>query len=116
MPYLRDSFWRGRSFASVIDMQIRAVDWCLTVAGTRPHRSLDGAQPLRCSSAVEAPALLPLPAAPFELARWLSPKVGAGLPRGLDRVLYSVPWRHIGKRVDARVTDTVVQIYLRRAS
>ena len=113
MPYLRDSFWRGRSFASVNDMQIRAVDWSLHVAGTRPHRSLDGAQPRVVFGAVEAPALLPLPAAPFELARWLSPKVGPDCHVVVDRVLYSVPWRHIGERVDARVTDMVVQVYAR---
>jgi transposase len=25
MPYVRDSFWRGRTFGSVVDMQTRAV-------------------------------------------------------------------------------------------
>ena len=47
MPYVRDSFWRGRTFGSVIDMQARAVAWCTTVAGTRAHRSLGGAAPVR---------------------------------------------------------------------
>jgi hypothetical protein len=36
---------------------------------------------------------------------------GARLPRQRDKVLYSVPWRHIGKRVDARATETVVEIF-----
>jgi Integrase core domain len=36
---------------------------------------------------------------------------GARLPRQRDKVLYSVPWRHIGKRVDARTTETVVEIF-----
>lgn len=111
MPYVRDSFWRGRSFGSVVDMQTRAVDWCLTVAGTRPHRSLDGAQPAAVFDAVEAAALLGLPAAPFELARWLAPKVAPDCHVNIDKVLYSVPWAHIGTQVDARVTDTVVQIF-----
>lgn len=111
MPYVRDSFWRGRSFGSVVDMQTRAVDWCLGVAGTRPHRSLDGAQPRVVFDAVEAAALLGLPATPFELARWLSPKVAPDCHVHIDKVLYSVPWAHIGTQVDARVTDTVVQIF-----
>lgn len=112
MPYVRDSFWRGRDFASVTDMQHRAVVWCSDVAGTRPHRSLDRAQPISVFNAVEAPALLPLPAAPFELARWLAPKVAPDCHVTIDRVLYSVPWAHIGKRVDARVTDTLVDIFV----
>lgn len=29
----------------------------------------------------------------------------------IDRVLYSVPWEHIGKRVDARVTESLVEIF-----
>jgi hypothetical protein len=111
MPYVRDSFWRGRTFAGVPDMQARAVDWALTVAGTRPHRSLHGAQPHVVFQAVEAQALLPLPVAPFELARWLSPKVAPDCHVSVDRVLYSVPWRFIGTQVDARVTDRVVQIF-----
>ena len=57
MPYVRDSFWRGRSFGGVVDMQTRAVDWCRTVAGTRPHRGLDGAQPAVVFDATEAAAL-----------------------------------------------------------
>ncbi len=111
MPYVRDSFWRGRTFGSVADMQLRAVGWCVTVAGTRPHRSLDGAQPIAVFDAVEAAALLPLPAAPFELARWLSPKVAPDCHVTINKVLYSVPWAHIGKQVDARVTDTLVEIF-----
>jgi hypothetical protein len=29
----------------------------------------------------------------------------------IDKVLYSVPWAHIGTQVDARVTETLVEIY-----
>ncbi|MBA2472556.1 MAG: IS21 family transposase [Pseudonocardiales bacterium] len=111
MPYVRDSYWRGRTFASVADMQARAVEWALGVAGTRSHRSLDGVAPLALFQAVEAPALLGLPGAPFELARWLSPRVAPDCHVSVDKVLYSVPWRFIGVQVDARVTDRVVQIF-----
>jgi transposase len=111
MPYVRDSFWRGRSFGSVPDMQACAVQWCLNVAGTRAHRSLDGAQPVAVFHAVEAPVLLPLPAAPFQLVKWLTAKVAPDCHVHVDKVLYSVPWRHIGKQVDARVSDTLVEIF-----
>jgi transposase len=111
MPYIRDSLWRGRTFGSVIDMQAHAVGWCLNIAGTRAHRGLDGAQPLAVFRAVEAAMLLPLPSAPFELAQWFAPLVAPDCHVNVDKVLYSVPWRHIGKRVDVRATETMVEIF-----
>lgn len=113
MPYVRDSYWRGRSFGSVVGMQDGAVHWCLEVAGTRPHRGvdMDGAQPLALFKAVEEPVLLPLPPAPFELVKWVAGKVAPDCHVHIDKALYSVPWKHIGKQVDGRVGDTVVEIF-----
>ena len=45
MPYIRDSFWRGREWADVAAMQTAAVRWCTEVAGMRHMRTIDGAQP-----------------------------------------------------------------------
>jgi len=112
IQYVRDSFWRGRSFASLTDMQTRAVSWCREVAGVRAHRSLEGASPLAVFAALEAPALLGLPARPFELARWLSPKVAPDCHIVVDKVLYSVPWTHVGASTDTRVTDTTVAVHV----
>ena len=106
MQYVRDSFWRGRSFASLTDMQTRAISWCREVAGVRAHRSLDGASPLAVFDALEAPALLALPARPFELARWLSPKVAPDCHIMVDKVPYSVSWAYVGARTDTRVSET----------
>lgn len=111
MPYVRDSFWRGRTFGSVADMQARAVEWCLNIAGTRAHRSLDGAQPIAVFRAVEEPALSPLPPAPFELAQWFAPVVAPDCHVNVDKVLYSVPWPHLGKRVDARASERLVEVF-----
>ncbi|WP_424889060.1 hypothetical protein [Streptomyces sp. XH2] len=33
MPYARDSYWRGREFASFEHMQAEAIKWCMKVAG-----------------------------------------------------------------------------------
>ncbi len=112
MPYVRDSFWRGRSFASPADMQARALSWCTQVAGVRSHRGLSGASPLSVFHAVEAPELLALPDRAFELARWVSPKVAPDCHVMVDKVLYSVPWAHVGKVTDTRVTDTTVMVHV----
>lgn len=112
VPYVRESFWRGRSWAGIGDMQTGAVTWCVEVAGRRQHRGLEGASPLSVFQAVEAPALLPLPRDAFELARWSSPKVGPDCHIKVGKTLYSVPWRHIGTRVDAREGERTVEVFV----
>jgi transposase len=112
MPYVRDSFWRGRVWAGETDMQTAAVGWCADVAGRRQHRSLEGATPAVVFAAVEADALLMLPPTPFELARWTTPKVGPDCHIKVGKVLYSVPWRFIGRTVDAREGDRTVEVFV----
>lgn len=112
MPYIRDSFWRGRAWVAVTDMQTGAVVWCRDVAGTRTHRSLEGAAPIRVFEAVELPALNPLPQTPFVLASWSAPKVGPDCHVKVGRALYSIPWRLIGSRVDARATEHTVEFFV----
>jgi transposase len=111
MPYVRDSFWRGRDWLSEADMHAGAIEWCTTVAGGRHHRSLEGAAPLVVFEAVEREALIALPPTPFELASWSTPKVGPDCHVKVGKALYSVPWRFIGREVDARRSDRTVEIF-----
>ncbi len=111
MPYVRDSFWRGRQFTSLPRMRAQALRWCAQVAGVRACRPLDGAAPAAVFAAVEAQALHPLPARPFELATWSAGKVGPDIHVKVGKALYSVPWRLIGQRLDARQTWTTVQLF-----
>ncbi len=111
MPYVRDSLWRGREWSSEAHMQRAALDWCVQVAGRRSHRSLDGAAPLAVFEAVERDALAPLPPDPFELAVWSTPKVAPDCHIKVGKVLYSVPWRHIGERVDARLGERTLEVF-----
>ncbi|MPZ12723.1 MAG: IS21 family transposase, partial [Kiloniellaceae bacterium] len=111
MPYVRDSFWRGRGFASLEQMQTEAIRWCREVANARACRPLAGASPQTVFDAVEAEALQPLPAQGFVLASWSRCKVGPDIHARVDGVLYSIPWRHIGQRLDARSTATMVQFF-----
>jgi hypothetical protein len=112
MPYVRDSFWRGRQFASLGQMQAEAERWSLEVAGQRQCRPLDGAAPAAVFAAAEHDALRPLPADPFVLATWAKAKIGPDIHARVGKVLYSVPWRHIGKTADVRVTGTMVQFFI----
>jgi transposase len=112
MPYVRDSFWRGREFASVEGMQAEAERWSLEVAGRRACRPLEGAAPAAVFESVEKDALRPLPAGPFVLATWATARIGPDIHAQVDKVLYSVPWRHIGKTADVRLTATMVQFFI----
>ena len=112
MPYVRDSFWRGRVWATEAEMQAAAIVWCHQVAGRRQHRALEGAAPAVVFTAVEAEALRPLPVTRFELARWSTPKVGPDCHIKVGKALYSVPWRLIGRRVDARQAERTVEVFV----
>jgi hypothetical protein len=112
MPYVRDSFWRGREFASLEQMQAEALRWSREVAGQRACRPLEGAAPAAVFESAEKDALRPLPAGPFVLATWATAKIGPDIHAQVDKVLYSVPWRHIGKTADVRITATMVQFFI----
>jgi transposase len=110
MQYVRDSFWRGREFTSLQQMQDAAVVWCREVAGARKSRALDGQQPGFVFSTVERHALLPLPRNEFQLAVWSTGKVATDCHVKVGKALYSVPWRLMGQQVHARTCGDVVQI------
>jgi transposase len=111
MPYVRDSFWRGREFTSLQAMREAAVRWSSEVAGQRACRPLDGAAPAAVFAAVEQQALRPLPVAPFVLATWSAARVGPDIHAKVGGTLYSLPWRFLGDRVDARCTPSMVQFF-----
>lgn len=69
---------------------------------------LDDASPLSVFHAVELPALLPLPAGAFALARWVSPKVAPVCHVAVDKVLYSVPWRPIVAQLQNEGSSAVI--------
>ena len=111
MPYVRDSFWRGRQFTSLTQMQTAAAVWCREVAGTRKCRPLDGGAPAAVFAAAEADALQSLPRNAFVVAGWSTPRIGPDIHAKVGKTLYSVPWQHIGTRLDARETVTMVQFF-----
>ena len=111
MPYVRDSFFRGREFTSLEQMQAEALRWSEQVAGRRASRPLGGAAPAAVFAATEADTLIPLPARPFELATWSRPKVGPDIHIKAGAALYSVPWRLVGRHVDARLTARELQVF-----
>ena len=111
IPYIRDSFWSGRFFSSYEEINRQAVQWCLRVAGTRDHGSTHQ-QPLSHFRQAEEKELKPLPANSFEIVTWHQAKVALDCHIQVSHTLYSVPYQHVGKRVDVKLGSKVVEIYL----
>ncbi|MGH3160238.1 MAG: IS21 family transposase, partial [Streptosporangiaceae bacterium] len=109
--YIRSSFFAGRNWPSMAAMVTDARRWSEVVAGRRTPRVLEGRTPLEVFGAVEAGALTALPAMPFELATWSTPKVSPDAHALVGRCLYSVPYRLIGRRLDARATPVKVELF-----
>lgn len=110
MPYVRDSFWSGRAFASFDAIVEAALSWCRDVAPRRRHPRL-GRSVGEIFSELERPALLPLPATRFEIVQWRQAKVHPDCHVAVERVLYSVPWAHVGKTLEVRLGERVVQLF-----
>lgn len=111
VPYVRSSYWKGRSFGSILEINAAARTWCLEVAGRRPHGTT-GLQPVVHFSTAEQEALRPLPLEPFEMSSWTTAKVGPDCHIQVGRSLYSVPYIYAGKTLDVRLTDGMVQCFL----
>ena len=111
VPYVRDSFFSGRQFADLPAMRAEAADWSLAVAGQRSARPLAGGKPAVVFAALEAEKLLALPRRPFEPASWQTAKVSPDCHVSVGGALYSLPFRFIGRRLDVRLTEAMVQIF-----
>ena len=63
----------------------------------------------------EKELLLPLPATPFEIAEWKVLTVQFNYHVSVYKTMYSVPWGYIGKKVDVKITSSMVEVYYNHA-
>ncbi len=111
MPYIRDSFFAGRQYDSVIQMQAEAVRWAIEVYGQHKHRGLDGQTPASVFTAVERGTLMPLPPRPFESVVYTLGRIAPDCHVKSGKAFYSVPWRLMGQHATVRTAGDVVQIF-----
>lgn len=111
MPYIRDSFWAGRDFTSLEQMQDAALRWATEVYGQHRHRGLDGITPWAMFEAVERSALAPLPVRPFESVQYSVGTVAPDCHVKAGKAFYSVPWRLLGQKVTVRAAGDIVQVF-----
>jgi hypothetical protein len=111
MSYIRDSFFAGREFTSLPQMQVEGLRWSTDVYAVHKHRGLDGVTPDSVFTAVEREALIPLPPRPFESVTYTIGTLAPDCHVKSGKAFYSAPWRLMGQKVMVRTAGDVVQIF-----
>jgi len=111
MSYIRDSFFAGRHFDSLPQMQADAIRWATDVYGVHKHRGLEGQTPMSVFTAVERDALIALPQRPFESVLYAVGTLAPDCHVKSGKAFYSAPWRLMGQKVLVRTAGDVVQIF-----
>lgn len=102
---------RNVTFTS-FDQLKQAVAEKLEKHNSKPFQKREGSR-LQCFLGQEAEFLQPLPPVPYEVCTWAyGRKVALDCHVSYAKNHYSCPWQHVGKKVDLRVTDTVLEVYL----
>jgi len=99
---------RNQQFLSLRELNL-AIKEKLHVFNHKPFQKKDGSRAL--AFAEERLFLLPLPNAPFEFATWKIATVQYNYHISVDSQNYSVPYEHIRRKVDVRLTKNVVEIF-----
>jgi hypothetical protein len=115
VPYVRESFWTGRAFSKLEEINTAAERWCLRVAGPRDHGTTRTA-PLLLFQTLEQPAMLALPTTTFEIVTWAQAKVARDCHVQVQSSFYSIPWRYVGQTLDVRIGPIIVLLRWRGAS
>ena len=100
---------RDQRFFSVSELN-QAIRPLLDQLNAQPFQKLEGSRN-QWFEAREKPALLPLPAHPFELALWAKATVNIDYHAVVDYHGYSVPYQLIHRELEVRSTATTVEFF-----
>lgn len=110
VAYVRERWFAGEQFEDLEHARAGAIVWCRELAGGRIHGTTRRV-PREVYEAEEKAQMLPPPTAPFDVPAWTDAKVHPDHHIQVQRALYSVPWPHVGHRVDVRIDRDTVRIY-----
>lgn len=100
---------RKETFFSLLSLNIR-LRALLGDLNTRPFKRLPGSRASQFE-AFDRPALLPLPAAPYEYAEWRRARVSIDYHIEVERHCYSVPHQLVRREVEVRLTASTVEVF-----
>ena len=109
MRYVRFRYRRYR-FTSVAEIN-RGLAESVERINDRRHSRFGVSRRERFET-IERAALKPLPTTPFEEAEWARAKLHPDCYLTVDAALYSAPHIHRGKRLEVKLTENQVEIYL----
>lgn len=109
VKYVKGNFLPTRTFRDLADLNTEARAWVIGVAGSRTHGTTRE-RPL-ARFALEKPLLRPLPVVAPDLGSWHAVLCHRDCHVQHERILYSVPYLLVGKRLWLRATDTVVSVF-----
>lgn len=107
--YVESSLLNGRTFDTLNHLNETTAWWLAAVADVRELRELRKT-PLQLHEH-EQPLLIPLPAQPYDIDPVIYRTVNVEGVITYGQNGYSVPWRHIGRVLPVRVTETELIIY-----
>lgn len=107
--YVKGNCFRARPFKSFQQAQEQLADWRQKVALERIHGTTR--RKPRELFAEEQKALRELPEDPYELAEWSQYKVRKDCHIKVKGSFYSVPYKYVGQKVLARLTQESLRIY-----
>jgi len=102
---------RNHTFFSVAEVN-KAIAQKLPEFNSRKFQKLDTTR-RRLFETIDRPALKPLPNRCYEYAEWKKARVNIDYHIEIYRHYYSVPYQLIKEQLDARVTDTTVEVLLK---
>lgn len=102
---------RHRTFFSLAELN-EAIQKQLEFLNNRPFEKLQATRKSLFDT-LERPVLKPLPTHGFVFAQWKMAKVNIDYHIEVDRHYYSVPYQLIHERVEVRLTDTTVEVFLK---
>ena len=108
--YVKRNFMAGREFLDIHTANQHLRTWVKERAGTREHGTTHKA-PLYLFDEHERVALLPLPEEPFTLREVRLVAVHPDCHVRIDKSYYSVPYVYVGQKLDAYISERIVEIY-----
>lgn len=109
--FVRERFWPGRRFSSLMDLNRQARTWLEEFANRRTHEQT-GKVPALAFEHEERQLLKPLPQQPFDTDDVTTTTVTKLFRVRFDRNTYSVPPRLVSQTVLVRANDDQVSVYL----
>lgn len=103
---------RHRQFFALAELN-QALRGLLEPLNQRPFKKLPGTRQ-QWFETLERPALRPLPAEPYEFARWKKARVNIDYHIEVERHYYSVPYTLVRQEVEVRLTAATVEVFHHR--